>query len=203
MPLPVNPGSFPNICAEMAYLPRSPRVFPADIQHDFRDYMYDVRLATLADWVGEGTRLYLRAADILRRRRVDPIAIALDMDEVFDARTIFVAHDHLAAFWRNGQMHEVMAGGYRKYWGRPPDELYCNNRSPGELIAIFRQWLRWQTNDWADRKPDLLELFLLAILGEHTRTGQAVSAEFYFTVATLYQVPGVTVPKPLPVPSAP
>ena len=203
MQLPINPGPLANICAEMAYLPRSPKAFPTDVQHDFRDHMYAVRSATLADWMGEAARTYLRAADILRRRRIDPLAIALDMDDLFDGRTLMVAHDHMAAFWRNCQMREVMAGRGRRYWGREPEQLYNIVNSPRELIAIFRQWLRWQIGAWADRRPDLLELFLFAVVGEHTRSGHLVEAELYYTLATNYPVPGVRVPEPLPVPPAP
>ena len=203
MPLPINPGPIPEICAEMAYLPRSNMSFPTDFQHDFRDHLYAVRTATLADWAGEAERVYLRAADILRRRRIDPLAIALDMDTIFDARTLMVAHDHMAAYWRTDQMHEVMASGGKKYWGIEPNHLYSQVNSLNELTAIFRLWLRWVVNAWADHRPDILELFLLTVVGEHTRTGQSVEAELFYTLATIYPVPGVIVPKPLPVPFAP
>jgi hypothetical protein len=68
-------------------------------------------------------------------------------------------------------------------WG--PGKLFSMVNSYAELLALFRQWLRWQVTVWADRKPDLLELFLLAVVGEHTRTGQSVEAELFFTLVRL------------------
>ena len=66
-----------------------------------------------------------------------------------------------------------------------------------DLTAIFRQWLRIQIGIWADIMPDVLMLFLLAVVDEHSRTGRAVEAELFVTLAELFPVPGVTVPKPL------
>jgi hypothetical protein len=94
----------------MAYAPKSPLVFPKDLQHDLRDHMYACRLDTLADWV---------------------------------------AHDRLAAHWR------------------------------------------------ADRHPDVLDLVLPALLGDHTHSGRSVEAELFFTLAWAYPVPGVKTPMPL------
>ena len=68
-------------CAEMAYVPKSPPVFTGDIQHDFRDHMLAKRQDTLSDWVGEASHVYLRAADILRCRQTDALAVSLDSDD--------------------------------------------------------------------------------------------------------------------------
>lgn len=191
MPCPVFPGA----CAEMAYAPRTPPAFAQDIQHDLRDHLADQRLATLSDWMAEATDLYLRAADILRRRQRDALAITLDADDRFDARTLWAAHDHMAAHWRATCLPLVMRGRGRVVW--PPAMLDNMTNSYRDLTAIFRQWLRIQTGLWADRMPDVLELFLLSVVGEHSRTGRAVEAELFFTLARLYPVTGCTVPSPL------
>lgn len=185
---------FAKHCAEMAYVPKSPPVFTGDIQHDFRDHMLAKRVDTLSDWVGEASHVYLRAADILRCRQTDALAVSLDSDDQFDARTLWVAHDHMAAHWRNGQMREVMKRD-GLMWG--PGKLFSMVNSYAELLALFRQWLCSQVTAWADRKPDLLELFLLAVVGEHTRTGQSVEAELFFALVRLYPVPGIRAPEPL------
>ncbi|OYW60778.1 MAG: hypothetical protein B7Z31_03675 [Rhodobacterales bacterium 12-65-15] len=179
----------------MAYLPKTPPAFQGDIQHDLRDHLGDQRLLTLSDWVGEASTLYLRAADILRLRQQDALAITLDADERFDARSLWVAHDHMAAHWRAHRLPEVMAGRGRLSW---PPAMLCNPvDSYRDLTAIFRQWLQLQTSAWADQMPDVLELFLRAVVGDHTRTGRFYEAELYFTLAELYPVPGVTSLKPL------
>ncbi len=182
---------------EMAYRPRSTPAFSSDIQHDFRDHMLATRLESLSYWVSEASQTYLRAATLLQRHRIDALAISLDADLHFDARTLFVAHDHMAAHWRNGQMRDIMAGGNRLHWG--PQQLYSTVNSYRELLALFRQWLLWQIKIWGEAVPDLLELFRLAVVGEHTRSGQSVEAELYYTLADLYPVPGRHTQKPLPV----
>ena len=195
MPHTIPSGPVAGLCAEMAYAPRTRPAFPGDIQHDLRDHLADQRLSTLADWVGEATRHYIRAADILRRRHVDTLAIALDADERLDARTLCVAHDHMAAHWRAEYLPQVIAGRGRLKWGPAEPCNFVN--SYADLRAIFRQWLRLQTGIRADHMPDVLELFLLAIMGEHTRTGRHVEAELFFTLARIYPVPGVTPLEPL------
>jgi hypothetical protein len=177
------------------YAPKSRPNFPGDLQHDLRDHLYACRLDTLAEWVGEASHIYLRAAGILRRRKTDPLAVALDMDHRFDARTLWVAHDHMAAHWRAACLPKVMQSPGKMLWG--PSRLANPLNSYGCLTAIFRDWLRLQTTHWADRHPDVLELFLLAVVGEHTRTGQSVEAELFFTLAWTYPVPGVETPMPL------
>lgn len=183
--------------AVMRYNPRSAMAFRGDIQHDLRDFMLDRRLATLSDWVGEAANLYLRAARILRVHDRDALAISLAADHRFDARTLFVAHDHMAAHWRANRLPKVMAGRGKMWWG--PKKLMNHLDSYGELMAIFRDWIRCNVQAWSDHRQDVLELFLLAVVGDHTRTGQAVEAELFHTLGKLYPVPGRTLPEPLPV----
>ena len=185
----------PRFSASMAYVPKTRPSFARDLQHDLRDHLLSLRLETIALWAGEASRLYLRAADILRRRKIDSLAIALDMDDRFDARTLWVAHDHMAAHWRAECLPQVMQTAGKMLWG--PTRLVNMLNSYGELTAIFRSWLLMQANHWADHRPDVLELFLLARVGDHTRTGQAVEAELYFTLAWAFPVPGVKTPMPL------
>jgi hypothetical protein len=184
----------PHYAPNMAYAPHSPPAFPGDLQHDLRDHLYARRLDTLAEWVGEASHLYLRAAGILRRRMTDPLAVALDMDHRFDARTLWVAHDHMAAHWRATCLPEILRSRGKMLWG--PRRLANPLNSYGCLTAIFRDWLRLQTGHWADHCPDVLELFLLAMVGEHTRTGKSVEAELCFTLAWQYPLPGVQTPMP-------
>jgi len=173
----------------MAYQPRSHPNFPGDIQHDFRDFMLDNRLETLAEWQGRAAEVWLRAAR-LTRRMTDPLALCLADDDRFDARTLWVAHDHMAAHWRACHMAEAMLG--RKWIDNPHFHA-----SYAGLLFRFRRFLCHQIDVWYDLKPDLLELFLLSVTGEHTARGQNVEAELFFTLADLYGVPGQNLPKPL------
>jgi hypothetical protein len=185
----------PRFCPNLAYAPKTPPHFPGDLQHDLRNHLLSLRLETIAQWEGEANRLYLRVADILRRRKIDPLAITLDMDDRLDARTLMVAHAHMAAFWRATCLPEVMQTAGKRRWG--PQGLYNHLNSYGDLTAIFRSWLMMQTNHWADHRPDVLELMLLAVVGDHTRSGIAVEAEFFYTLAWDFPVPGVKTPMPL------
>jgi hypothetical protein len=183
--------------AVIRYAPRSRPAFPGDIQHDLRDHLLDQRPPTLADWVGEASALYLRAARILRCQDRDALAVSLAADPRFDARTLFVAHDHMVAHWRHAHLPQLMSRRGKAVWG--PDQLVNTVNGYGELTALFRYSLRQITRAWADHRTDILHLFLLAVTGEHTRTGRRVEAELYYTLGDLYPVPGLRLPRPLPV----
>ncbi len=183
----VPPGPFPGTCAHMAYVPRTRPAFPGDLQHDFRDYMLDQRLGTLADWHGEAADCYLRAARLTGVAHTDPIAVCLAEDDVFDARTIWVAHDHMAAHWRATCL-EAVKGGREGYLVGPDLEFYC--QSYAGLLFLFRAFLRRQVALWATAFPEILWLFCRAVTGEHTMTGQETEAALGLELYALYPVPG-------------
>lgn len=176
-------------------VPRSPPVFPGDRQHDLRDHLLACRLDTIGRWVGRAAGIYLRAAGILRLRHRDALAITLDADPRFDARTLVVAHDHMAAHWRARYLPEAMTGGPLQVL---LDDRPCLRHSYRGLRLRFQHWLLSEVDRWSDQRPDVLHLFLLASVMEHTRTGRSVEAEFYYTLVALCPVLGVTAPDPLP-----
>lgn len=193
LPPGIAAGAFPGSCANMAYLPRSRPNFPGDIQHDFRDFMLDNRLDTLAEWQGKAAEVWLCTAR-LTDRIGDPISVCLAEDAIFDARTLWIAHDHMAAHWRAAHMQEAMTGR-EKITGPEDRPLYC--RSYAGLLFRFRRYLRRQIDVWSAIKPDLLHLFLLAVTAEHTKSGRIVEMELHIVLADLYPVPGQNLPKSL------
>ena len=112
MSLAMLSGAFSGACTEMTVIRGTSPAFARDIQHDLRDHLAAQRLATLSDWMTEATGLYLRTADILRRRQREALAITLDEDDRLDARTFRVAHDHMAAHSRAMCLHTVIAGAW-------------------------------------------------------------------------------------------
>jgi hypothetical protein len=186
-------SSRPGRASHMDYVSRSKPAFVGDIQHDLRDHMLDRRLDTLSVWVGTASERYLRAARLLGHQNRDAIAISLAQDDHFDARTLWVAHDHMAAHWRSHLMPPLRADP--RTAARYSQE---DTWSYFGLTQHFRGWLLHETAAWADRQPDVLHLLLLTVLGDHTRSGQSVEIELCLTLADLYPLPGLSVPKPLP-----
>ncbi len=181
----------------MAYVPRTPMQFPGDIQHDFRDYQADKARETISDWHGRAAETWLRAARLTGRQmggRTDPITDGLTGDGLFDGRTLWVAQSHMAAYWRAHHLHDALHSKER-ILGPPDRDLYTC--SYAGLLFRYRRYLLERIDIWYRIKPDLIELFLLAVAGEHTASGQAVEAELFYTLADLYPVPGLVTPKPL------
>lgn len=180
----------------MDHVARTRPCFPGDLQHDFRDFQLAQRLPTLSQWVSTAADTYLRAARILGVARTDPIADTLGADLRFDARSLLVAHDHMAAYWRAEHMPAILKGKLRLIGpeGARPLHLSC---SCAGLLFAFREWLDLSIDRWATHTPWTLNLFLRAVVGDHTATGQTFEAELWYTLAHIYRVPGVIAPKPL------
>lgn len=95
--------------SNMAYRPRSRPMFPRDLHHDIRDHMHDTRAETLALWTGWAADRYLAAVRLLGLRD-DPVADSLETFVHFDLRSLFVAHDHMAAHWRHQWLPRHLSG---------------------------------------------------------------------------------------------
>lgn len=172
MPRMPDPGPFPGSCEHMAYVPRTLMVFPGDIQHDFRDHQLDLRLDTISRWYGRAADHYLRGWRILGRPP-DAIADCLCAEEVFDARTLWAAHDLLAAHWRARLMAQVVKGPHtgrsllsETEHGDLPDRMILR-RSYNGRIALFRFWLNGVVDAMAHHAPEGIRLTCLAVMGEH------------------------------------
>ncbi len=182
MLLPVLTLPQPHGCRNMAYTPRSKPAFRTDLQHDIRDDLLDNRLATLTLWSDVATGAYLAAAGLLDIRD-DPVAICLAADDVYDARTLWLAHDRMAAHWRQAHLPSRLAPG--------PIDL---DGESGKLVtyagmrACFRRWLLGETRVWCVARPQLVRLMCLAMVGDHTRSGQKSEADLYFNLCDLYPV---------------
>lgn len=190
------PGNGPVPSPNMAYVPRSRPAFPGDLQHDFRDFQLDHRRDTLAQWSGRAAGHYLRAAALLGVAGTDPIADCLQAEDRLDARTLWVAHDRMAAVWRRSALPGVLSGNLTML--ETDSGRGVISSSPAGLMVLFRRWLEVETDSWARYRPPLLRLFLRAMLGEHSRSGQALEAELYFALAHLHPLPGETLPPPTP-----
>lgn len=191
-----SPGGGPELAPNMAYAPRSRPAFPGDRQHDVRDHQLDLRLDTLAGWVGTAAGLYLRAAIIVGVEASDPIADTLRADDRFDARTLWVVHDHMAAAWRAHEMPRILAEPFRFIGAE--DDRSVMTWAPSGLMMLFRRSLKDQTEGWGLSRPAVLRLFLRTLVADHGRTGQRLEAELFFALAHLYPVPGQHLPPPLP-----
>lgn len=166
----------------MAYLPRSAMAFPTDLHHDFRDFQADQRLDTIATWVGLASQTYLDATRLLGAEQ-DPIADCLRADPRFDARTIWGCHDIMAVHWRARWLDLALRGKHRvvalPYTQHP---IYTYR----DLQNTFLRWLLDETAGWARRRPQLIRLMCLAVVGEHSRQGQKHELQLMASLASLY-----------------
>jgi hypothetical protein len=184
-PFPAENERIPSI--PMRYSSTSRRSFPQDRHDEFRDYMLYHRNETLSHWVGEIATIYLRAARLLAAKD-DPIAICLE-DEVFDARTLWVVHDHLAAHWRAKFLEKNLTEGPAFVIGRTGNEVF--RASYSGLIGMFRFWVLNNTRHWSVKTPDLVRLICRVIVGEHGATGQTFEMALFDAFAHLFPVPGI------------
>jgi len=182
MPLPLLAVLQPYGCKNMAYTPRTRPAFRTDIHHDIRDDLLDGRLKTLTLWSDAAAGAYLSAAGLLDIRD-DPVAICLAADDVYDARTLWLSHDRMAAHWRQAHLPARLAPG--------PVDL---GGESGKLVtdagirACFRRWLLGETRAWCMARPRLVRLMCLAMVQDHTRSGQKSEADLYFDLCEFYPV---------------
>ncbi len=173
------------IALNMAYRPRSRPNFAIDTQHDLRDVMQDRRLDTIAGWSGAVCAAYLEATVILGIAN-DPIALCLTDDALVDARTLWVAHDHMAAHWRSAFL-TVILGSKPAFVGHD-DDSWLNISYTGLLFA-YRQFLLSELALWRTDAPILIRLFCKAIVGEHTPSGRLDEAALFDALRLRYPIP--------------
>lgn len=178
----IDEGPFPGTCVHMAYLPRSAMTFPGDIH---RDFQIERRLDTISEWVGLAAQIYLNAARMLDLMS-DPIADCLAADHIFDARTVWAVHDHMANHWRAHWLERALAGTHLRV--EPPFKcvpIYTYR----DLQYAFRRWLLEEPRLWSVSNAPRFRLMYRAIVGNHNHNGKADELAFFLSVITQYHLP--------------
>lgn len=157
----------------MSYEPVTRPVFPGDDWHELRDYLYDRKADVMSRVVGRVTDMYQRAAVVMGRED-DAVAQSLRADKLFDLRTMYVTHGHLAAYWRCKQGH-------------------VNPTLPGtfDFEPEYRDWNEWVMHEatlWIIDNPRLVRLFCLALVNEH-RNGLVAEMDLWDELKAYYPLP--------------
>lgn len=171
----------------MAYRPRSRPNFAGDLQHDVRDSMLEGRAETLAIWTGLAANHYLAAAHLLAIKD-DPVADSLEVFPHFDLHSLQVAHDHMAAHWRQRWMPEFLSATY-PYVGDTPDYPRCHyRRSIAGCLYGFRLWLQLTTDKDARHHPVVIRRLCLVLVQQNTTTGYLAEMDLFETLRARYPV---------------
>ncbi len=185
MPPAIPPGPFPDICAHMAYMPRSLPNFPGDLQHDLRDFLQDHRNDTIALWSGLAAQTYINAA-ILLGIPDDPVADCLMADDRLNPAYLSVAHDMMAAYFRRHVMPAVLDG---------PDTFILRGKrgavkwSYQGLLMAFQNWLMAETADLAVTRPRVVRLICLIIVQQNSSAGRNAQIDLFEALRENYPVP--------------
>jgi hypothetical protein len=188
MAFPIPPSPFASICGNMAYLPKTAMNFAGDLQHDLRDHQAQRRDQTIAIWASDIAQAYAEAAAVLGISD-DPIAICLEQDDKIDARTLSIAHDHMAAHWRQTALaaaltHPQTEGHDRRY------DLACY----GALLQEFRLWLTTTSRSGAPHRSRYIRLFCLVLVQQNTRQGILAEIDLYRFLAQIFPIRNLAPP---------
>lgn len=171
-------------CAEMCYRPRSKPSFKGDIQHDLRDWMLDEYAETMSLWAGQVADHYILAARTLGME-ADPVADCLMSEVRFDARTLWVAHGYMAAFWRRVRLPVELAD--RDPWAEVGGQIVLR-RSYRGLLLLYRDWIRYQTDLWPKHFPRLLRRFALVLVQQNTVGGIEAEMDLFDELRLIYSM---------------
>lgn len=180
----IAPGPFLFGSANMAYSARSPQNFRGDLQHDVRDFMLDNRAGTTAVLAGEAARAYLAAAHLLDRHG-DPVADCLREDPLFDLRTLWVAHDLLAAHWRACFLPRFLAldpSVRRQLEG----ERFCSYRL---LLRAFVGWIGAEQALWCVQAPLIVRTICLILVQQNVSAGIMAEVDLFDLLHRRYRLP--------------
>lgn len=174
------PNSKPMLASpHMAYTPRSKPNFQGDIQHDVRDFLLDHRAVTLGMITGRCVDAYLRVAALVAAKD-DPLADCLVESVQFDMRTLQIAHDHLAAFWRCQNFPIRRAS---------PAPRVNGERAlvtPQDCLNGFRTWLRQECAWWAAENHIVIRLFCLVLVQQNTAQGYLAEITLFERLCAIY-----------------
>ncbi len=146
----------------MAEVWRTYPVFEGDDWHELRDAQYDQRENDLAIIMGRVCDMYLRASVVMARED-DPVAEAIRAGRFFDARSLMVAHAHLAAFWRlkHGHVNPSLPG-ILDMWS---------------LLDAWENWVMHEVTLWILDNPRLVRLSALVCARSLVQTRDTIVAE--------------------------
>lgn len=175
--------------SNMAYRARSRPWFPGDLQHDLRDHMHATHEETLSLWAGWVADKYLAAAEMAGLRD-DPVADSLLTFDKFDARTLLVAHHHMAAHWRLNWMPRFLSGETPARLDTIPGASdSCLRGCPRSCTAVFRNWLRINVDYQALRVPLVIRRFCLVLVQQNTAPGIMAEIDLMESLRLHYPVP--------------
>jgi hypothetical protein len=132
------------------YVARTRHVFPGDDWGELRDCQADYASVTMSRLIGQVAMFVQRSAVTVGAEN-ELFAREMRAERKFDLRTMYVAHGHLAAFWRreNGHVHPTIPG------------LYDVERLANE----FTTWATEQVAHWFLDNPRLVFLFAKVAIG--------------------------------------
>lgn len=156
------------------YEARTVPSFPGDDWHELRDLQSDYAAHVLSRMAGRCAEFYLRSAVVLDRED-DAVAQCLRAESKFDLRTLYVAHAHMAAFWRHGDnLPDLMLPGL------------------SDLYRFQDQWADWAMSEctlWIVDNPRLIRLFCLVLVQQNTADGIVAECDLWDALKDHYPVP--------------
>ncbi len=129
-------------------------VFAGDDWQELRDAMADAAADTMSRVVGRVAYLIHRSAIALGAENL-PLARELRSEELFDLRTLYVAHGHIAAYWRLQNNHLLPA---------IPGTTHLDR-----MIDDFQKWALQETVHWFHDNPRLIHLLAVVAVGWQRR----------------------------------
>jgi hypothetical protein len=180
----IAPGPFSFGSANMAYSPRSPQNFRNDLHHDVRDFILDNRAGTTAALAEAAARAYLSAAHLLGRPD-DPVADCLQNEPRFDLRTLWVAHDMLAAHWRSRYLPLFISvdPSIRRYL------LWWNFCSYKAVLNGFQDWIVAELALWCVHDPLIVRTVCLILVQQNVSAGIVAEMDLFDLLSRRYPVP--------------